>query len=224
MRINEISAFSESTDTPPERITAVDLINDPPSAEILRNADLVLIGGAGDYSVPQGGAWLERALDAMQSLYARRRPVFASCWGFQAVAAALGGSVVTDPKLAELGTLQLSLTEEGMRDPVFKSLGAKFLAHVGHQDTVIQLPEGAVRLASSTLGVNHAFCMPDAPMYCTQFHPELKRDLLIQRLNTYPEYTKFILGIPLDELIKTLQETPEANNLIRTFIHHVFGN
>ncbi|MCY3595809.1 MAG: type 1 glutamine amidotransferase, partial [Bacteroidetes bacterium] len=83
MRINEVAAFAESVDSPRERITAADLINDPPKPEALRKADLVLIGGAGDYSVPEGGEWLDRALDAMRLLYAKRKPVFASCWGFQ---------------------------------------------------------------------------------------------------------------------------------------------
>lgn len=224
MRVGEVAAFADCLDVTPEHINAIDLIYSPPSPELLRKSDMIIIGGAGDYSVPEGGPWLDRALDAMRSLHAKRKPVFASCWGFQAVAAALGGSVITDPKLAELGTLELSLTEAGLNDPIFCTLGPKFLAHVGHHDTVIRLPDGAIRLASTPLIENHAFCMPDAPIYCTQFHPELKRDLLIQRLMTYPEYPKFILGIPLEELIKTLRETPEANNLIRKFVDHVFGN
>lgn len=224
MRISEVAAFAESIDRLPEQITAVDLINEPPKPEALRHADMVLIGGAGDYSVPEGGEWLDRALDAMRLLYAKRKPVFASCWGFQAMAAALGGSVITDPQFAELGTLQLTLTSHGMNDPIFKGLGSPFWAHVGHHDTVVQLPEGAIHLAETPLVANHAFCMPDAPLYCTQFHSELKKDLLIQRLMTYPEYTRHILGIPVEGLVKTLRETPESNNLIREFVHHIFMN
>lgn len=224
MRINEVAAFAESIDSPRECINVADLIHDPPQPEALRKADLVLIGGAGDYSVPEGGEWLNRALDMMRVLYAKRKPVFASCWGFQAMAAALGGSVVTDPQLAELGTLQLTATSQGMNDPIFSSLGTVFWAHVGHQDTVVELPNGAVRLAETPLVANHAFCMPDAPLYCTQFHSELKKDLLIQRLMTYPEYTERILGIPVEELVKTLRETPKSNNLIREFVRHIFAN
>ena len=223
MRISEVTAFADALDCSPEQITAADLVNDPPSPEMLRSTDLVLIGGAGDYSVPEGGPWLDRALDAMRSLYAKRKPVFASCWGFQAMAAALGGLVVTDPQLAELGTLELSLTNEGEKDPIFSQLGTPFLAHVGHQDTVIRLPEGAVQLAGTPLVENHAFCMSDAPLYCTQFHSELKVPLLEQRLRAYPQYTESITGMSVDELIETLQETPEANNLIRRFVEHVFG-
>lgn len=223
MRAGEIAAFAESAGCPPECITPVNLIHDPPTLKDMYAADLVLIGGAGDYSVPEGGAWLDQALSTMHDLYAKRRPVFASCWGFQAMAAALGGSVITDPKFAELGTLPLSLTEEGKKDPVFRDLGASFRAHVGHHDTVVQLPEGAIRLASTPLVANHAFCMPDAPLYCTQFHSELKRDMLVQRLRTYPEYTQRILNITVDELVPTLQETPQSNQLIRKFIRHIFG-
>ncbi len=223
MRINEVAAFAESIGYPVQRLYRADLINDPPAPGALRDADLVLIGGAGDYSVPEGGEWLDRALDSMRSLYAKRKPVFASCWGFQAVAAALGGSVITDRQLGELGTLELSLTKAGIKDPIFSSLGNKFWAHVGHHDTVIQLPKGAVRLAETPLVANHAFRMPDSPLYCTQFHSELKMDLLRQRLRAYPEYCERIVGIPVDDLIKSLRETPEANNLIRQFIHHIFG-
>jgi len=223
MRINEIDAFAHSIDMIPDQIITADLIHTPPTVQALNDADLILIGGAGDYSVPEGGQWLEQALDTMRNLHANRKPVFASCWGFQAVAAALGGLVITDHSLAELGTIQLSLTPEGMNDPVFQELGTPFEAQVGHHDTVIQLPDHAIRLASTPLVKNHAFRMPDAPFYCTQFHPELTKDLLIQRLSTYPEYTELILGVPLEEMIETLRETPKANNLIRRFVLHVFG-
>ncbi|MCY3615348.1 MAG: type 1 glutamine amidotransferase [Bacteroidetes bacterium] len=223
MRISEVTAFSDALNCSPEQISAADLINDPPSPEMLRSADLVVIGGAGDYSVPEGGPWLNQALDAMYSLYAKRKPIFASCWGFQAMAAALGGLVITDPQLAELGTLELFLTDEGKKDPIFGKLGTPFLAHVGHQDTVVRLPEGAILLAGTPLVENHAFRMSDAPLYCTQFHSELKVPLLKQRLRAYPQYTEQIAGMPVDELIGTLQETPEANSLMRRFMNHVFG-
>ena len=77
------------------------------------------------------------------------KPTFASCWGFQALAKALGGSVVSDITRAELGTCELQLTQAGQRDPVFRQLGASFYAQVGHHDTVDVLPADAVPLARS---------------------------------------------------------------------------
>ncbi len=224
MRLNEVGAFAQAIDMTPDQINTADLIHSPPTRQALQCADIILIGGAGDYSVPEGGQWLDRALDTMRSLYAKRKPVFASCWGFQAMAEALGGSVLTESHLAELGTIQLTTTNEANTDPIFSYLAPKFWAHVGHHDTVIQLPEDAIRLASTSLVANHAFKMPDAPLYCTQFHSELTKELLIQRLSTYPEYTEHIVGVPLGEFIVTLQETPEANNLIRKFTQHIFDD
>jgi len=223
MRSNEVGAFANSIDMVPSQIITADLIHSPPTKQMINNADLILIGGAGDYSVPMGGQWLERALDTMRSLYDKRKPVFASCWGFQAMAKALGGSVLADSQFAELGTIELSVTPEGSDDSVFSYLAPKFWAHVGHHDTVIELPEKAVLLASTSLVANHAFKMSDAPLYCTQFHSELTKDLLIQRLSTYPEYTEHIVGIPLNEFVLTLRETPRANHLIRRFAQHIFG-
>ena len=68
------------------------------------------------------------------------KPAFASCWGFQALARALGGEVVTDLVRAEVGTFEIQLTAAGRSDPLFGPLGERFLAQLGHQDVVTRLP------------------------------------------------------------------------------------
>ena len=185
---------------------------------------MVLIGGAGDYSVPEGGAWLEAALDAMRELDTLSKPTFASCWGFQAMAAALGGEVITDDTLAEIGTLELALTKEGMNDPLFKEIGPTFLAHVGHHDTVSQLPPGTTCLAKTDLVANHAFRVDDKPIYCTQFHSELPVRVMRERVVNYPHYVERIAGMSVQKFMDSLQETPEANGLMRRFVSHVFAD
>ena len=71
--------------------------------------------------------WLDRALDSLRLVYDFRKPTFASCWGFQAMARALGGKVVKDLDRAEIGTHSLYLTEAGLADPaaVLKELGVE---------------------------------------------------------------------------------------------------
>ena len=185
---------------------------------------MVLIGGSGDYSVPKGGPWLAGALDTMRELHTLSKPTFASCWGFQAIAAALGGHVVADDQRAEIGTLPLHLTQAGQQDPIFETLGTPFLAHMGHHDTVDRLPPDAVCLARTDLVHNHAFCIEGKPIYCTQFHPELEVSDMMARLDIYPSYVERIAGIQLSEFKKLLANTPKANQLIRRFVNHVFAN
>jgi GMP synthase (glutamine-hydrolysing) len=219
---NEIECFSRALGCGQEQIHVFDLLTGAPRRAQVGAVDMVLLGGSGDYSVSKGGFWLEAALEAMRDLHAMHKPTFASCWGFQAMARALGGTVVADPDRAELGTEVLSLTTDGEKDPLFAPLGKQFPAHVGHQDTVDRLPDVAVLLASTSKVSNQAFRVRDAPIYCTQFHPELMVSDMTARLATYPEYVPAILGVSLDEFVAGLRETPEANGLLSRFVQQVF--
>ena len=136
MREHEVDCFATGFECPQTAIEVFDLLSGRPEQAILDRADVVLLGGSGDYSVAKGGPWLDDALETMRSLHQQAKPTFASCWGFQAMARAMGGRVVTDPARAEVGTYELELTQEGERDPVFGSLGSSFLAQVGHMDIV----------------------------------------------------------------------------------------
>lgn len=144
--------------------------------------------------------------------------MFASCWGFQALARALGGEVVHRSELAELGTVPAFLTDAGTDDPVFSIAGDRFLVHSGHEDTVLSLPPVARRLASSQRVENQAFKLVDLPVYATQFHPELRLAQYIERVDAYPWYVTRITGLSLERFRAGCSETPQANLLLRTFV------
>ena len=224
MREQEVGCFARALHAMPEQIRVHDLLRGAPTRVQLEAADVVLLGGSGDYSVAEGGPWLAPALEAMRDLHARSQPTFASCWGFQAMAKALGGEVVTDAQRAELGTLPVRLTPEGAKDPVFSPLDTVFYAQMGHQDIVDRLPPGAVRLASTDLVANQAFCFPGEPIYCTQFHPELNRQCMLERLQTYPRYVEKIVGMSIEAFSETLTDTPETEALLLRFLRLVFAD
>lgn len=223
MAQNEIESFARSLHCRLEQITAFDLLNPKYFHSALKQADVVLLGGSGDYSLARGGDWLEAALEMMRDLYELSKPTFASCWGFQAMARAMGGTVICDLERAELGSHPVFVTEAGRRDPVFGVMGDSFLSVMGHQDIVTVLPAEAVLLASSERVENQAFCFLDKPIYCTQFHPELLRDDLRKRMERYPEYVETIAGVSLEELMAASAETPDGARLLSRFIEIVFG-
>ena len=221
MRQHEVNCFGRFLRCSPAQIRVVDLLRQPPTAGELEAADVVLLGGSGDYSVAEGGPWLDSALESMRHLHAIATPTFASCWGFQAMAQALGGEVVKDLSRAEVGTYSIHLTPEGADDPVFGPLGPTFNAQLGHQDIVERLPPDAVLLASTQRVTNQAFRFEGRPIYCTQFHPELDRELLLDRLRTYPAYVEKIAGVPLAEFITTTRESYETQELLLRFVDEV---
>jgi GMP synthase (glutamine-hydrolysing) len=221
MREHEVACFQRCFRLPEGRIEVFDLLAGAPSAGQLDRADIVLLGGSGEHSVARGGPWLAGALDAMVGLYESGRPTFASCWGFQAMARALGGEVVTDHARAEVGTTWLELTEAGRRDPVFGPLGNRFQVQIGHEDIVTALPDAATCLASSAIVENQAFRIEGKPIYATQFHPELDRAGLVERISQYPSYLPLAGAATIQDLADMTPETPHTEGILHRFLEVV---
>ncbi len=188
--------------------------------ESLARRKAIFVGGSGDYSIARGGDWLENALRWMRVLAEIGRPTFASCFGFQAMSLALGGSVVNDLHRAELGTIDLRCTEEGLIDPLFGPLPEVFGGQAGHHDIVERIPDSAVLLAYAEKTHCQAFRLRDLPIYCTQFHPELDLPSLMLRLQNYPEYVEKIAGVSFDEFAGSCRETPESRDIFRRFLEY----
>lgn len=218
MRDQEVRCFARSLNCPVDDIAVVDFLTRGPARSELDAADVVLLGGSGHYSATGEGSWLERAFDALRELHHLSKPTFASCWGFQAMARALGGRCIHDPVCAELGTIELQLTDHGRSDPLFSSLPHKFCAHAGHEDHVVGLPPDAVLLASSERVRHQAFRFAGKSIYCTQFHPELDCRAMSERVAAYPEYVERIAAVPHQAFINSLRETPDASKLLPAFV------
>jgi GMP synthase (glutamine-hydrolysing) len=139
------------------------------------------------------------------------------------MARAMGGRVIHDLPHAEIGTISLHLTEAGKQDPLFSQLPPTFSAQAGHEDHVVELPPDAILLASSGVIAEQAYRFAEKPIYCTQFHPELDRAALLERVRAYPEYIERIAGISYDEFAARSRETPQANSLLRRFVVQNFG-
>ena len=223
MREQEVGCFARALHCDTTQITPWDILTSEPSDQELANYDMTLIGGSGDYSATSTEAWIEPILDLFRRIHQQNKPTFASCWGFQAMARAMGGTVVHDMSRAELGTRQVTLTDAGHDDPVFSSLAATFDAQMGHADRVDRLPEDAVLLASTNRVENQAYRFVDKPIYCTQFHPELNHDDLLGRLVQYPEYIERIAKMTYEEFCETVHDTPDTEQLLLRFVDEVFG-
>ncbi|EAQ79863.1 type 1 glutamine amidotransferase [Blastopirellula marina] len=223
MRSQEISCFANALACDAAQIEPFDLLAGSPSERHLAKINMVMIGGSGHYSVATDADWLQRAMAGLRRLVELEVPLFGSCWGFQALAKALGGQVTHDLEHAELGTHELFLTDAGRADPIFSALGARFPAYMGHEDRVIELPPGVQLLASSDLVPQQAFRVTGKPIYCTQFHPELTVETLLERVRAYPEYCEKIAGVPYEEFEATCVAAPESEGLLRAFRREYLG-
>ncbi|TWT31731.1 type 1 glutamine amidotransferase [Blastopirellula retiformator] len=224
MRTQEIGCFAQALQCDASQIEPFDLLQGAPSERHLAEIDMVMIGGSGHYSVASEGEWLEVALAGLRKIVELEVPMFGSCWGFQALARALGGRVIHDLQHAELGTHELFLTDAGKADPIFGQLSERFPAYMGHEDRVIELPPGVDLLASSKQVPQQAFRVHGKPVYCTQFHPELTVATLLERVRAYPEYCEKIAGVPYPEFEANYTDAAtETEGLLLAFRRQFLG-
>jgi GMP synthase-like glutamine amidotransferase len=100
--------------------------------------------------------------------------VLGVCLGVQLLAASLGARVYPG-QTPEIGLLPVALTAEGHDDPVFGGVSEELVTLQWHGDT-FDLPDGAVRLASSPAYENQAFRFERA--YGVQFHLEVSTEMV----------------------------------------------
>jgi GMP synthase (glutamine-hydrolysing) len=186
--------------------------------DVWKEYDIVMVGGSGDYGCVQNSEpWFLTFCDTLRSIVDHEKPMFCSCFGHQALASALGGEVVKDRSRAELGTLEVTLNDEGRADPLLGSLNDPFLAQFGHNDQVSRLPEGAVNMASTPRCEVQAYKLPGKPIYSTQFHPELSCVENQERAERYFEV--YDPGLADPKLLKKMFKPSEpASALIRRFV------
>ncbi|NNF59450.1 MAG: type 1 glutamine amidotransferase [Rhodothermaceae bacterium] len=215
----EQASFQTRCALRPEQFLLTNALRDDLTASLLDDADAVLIGGAGAYSVTHSYGWTQSLIDLCQACADRQVPLFGSCWGHQFIARAFGGHVVHDMDRAEMGTHEVDLTEAGMADPLFAPFPRRFAAQMGHQDRVAELPDGAVELARNDVAPFQAFRLADAPIYGTQFHSELDHEAERERLYAYRDhYPEMQVDDRFQETLASLRPTPDVDGLLERFL------
>ena len=135
-----------------------------PVAQILAKKPKAIILSGGPSSVYAPGA---PTIDP--TLFDHNLPVFGICYGFQAMAAALGG-VVSQTGKSEFG--RTSMTHDGS-SRLLADLDQEFRVWMSHGDSVTQVPAGFSSTASTEDTPIVAFESSDALLAGVQFHPEV---------------------------------------------------
>lgn len=144
-------------------------------------------------------------------------PFFGACSGNGLLGKYCGARI--SKKYSEpIGSINVSLTEEGANDLLLKGLPTTFSVLVGHKEACDDIPPGAVLLGSSQTCPVQMFKVKKN-IYATQFHPEADAHEFILRIRTYRNYGYFAPE-EADGLIRAIRSTntPIAMEILRRFV------
>ena len=151
-RVREANVFSEIV---PSSITAAEVTAKAPSA-------IILSGGP-------SSVYAENAPTVDAAIFSLGIPVFGICYGFQAMAAALGG-VVSRTGKSEFGRTETTVQPSSK---LFAGLPAQQKVWMSHGDAVTQAPAGFTVSAVTEDTPIAAFEDATGKLAGVQFHPEV---------------------------------------------------
>ena len=134
-----------------------------PVAEMLSKNPKAIILSGGPSSVYAEGA---PTLDP--SIFDHNIPIFGICYGFQAMASALGGTVTHTGK-SEFGRTAMQHRPDSK---LLKDLPFEFNVWMSHGDSVTEVPAGFVGTAKTAETPIVAYENHDGKLAGVQFHPE----------------------------------------------------
>ena len=221
--LEELDEFVRYSGLEVEQFTVLNAFATPQfPTDCIAGYEALFVGGSSDASVtqPDRFPFVENIKGLLLHCLNKSIPVFASCFGFQAVVEALGGRVIVDEPNMEMGTYVIRLTEAAADDPLLHDVPSEFWAVSGHKERAIVLPESAVLMAHSDRCPYHALRMAGKPFYGFQFHPEINPSDLATRITRYQH--RYLEGDgALAEVLSNLQDTSIANQLIRKFVDRI---
>jgi GMP synthase (glutamine-hydrolysing) len=123
------------------------------------------------YHTSQRLPWIKQLKNWILTARYSNSPVLGIGFGFQIIAEAFGGKVITNPEGQILKTSFIHLTPSGIHDPLFKNTGISFESYLNHSRHVSFIPPEIEVLATNTTAKMMA--IRSNKIYGIQFHPEI---------------------------------------------------
>lgn len=175
--------------------------------------DGVIVTGS-PASVHDADPWVGRLQDLIRSIYAARIPMFGACYGHQAIAMALGGTVGPNPAGWVFGLTQSTLTEP---PEWMAGLPRSFAQYGAHIEAVTHLPERARVLSTSDACTITGFHI-GTRVYTTQNHPEMAADFIAALVAEYHDKLPDGVGEAAKaSLTHDVDRAPYAQTIARFF-------
>ena len=184
--------------------------------------DGLLITGS-PRSLVEPEPWMDDAAAFVRKAASAGVPVLGVCFGHQLLGYAYGGRVRMNPNGWEVGTVEVDLTDEGRRDPLFDGLPARLRVNQSHRDEVWELGETR-RLASGAHTPNQSLAAGEH-VRGVQFHPEMNGVVIRRLINhrraiLHADVLQRGRAVTVDGLLAEAADTPDAEKVLQNFARH----
>lgn len=165
-------------------------------------------------SVFENEGWIRRLMELIRVLHKLRKRTVGICFGHQAIAAALNGTVVRHPEGWGVGVHRYEILRTShLADGIERE---SVSLPCCHQDQVVELPPTAERTLTSEFCKNAGFVIGDY-MLAIQPHPEFT----VQYLECILRAIEHRVGVRTEAAIASLQHATD-NSVIADFIARFF--
>lgn len=184
------SVFSEHSDRFEYINGLVEFEKLPQKLEELNQYSCVIIGGSGEADISQIDKQPQfklaiKPLSHLVSLMVKNDfPLFSICLGHQLLCYTLGSDVKKEH--GEIGSVTLSLTDEGQYNILLRSLPKEIVVQHAHKDSVLSLPKEATLLATNSTCPIQLIKVKEN-IYGAQFHAEMTEKEYVERHELYAQ-------------------------------------
>lgn len=222
VREEEHASFAAYSGLEPQQIEVLNVFDTPEFQEtVADDYDALFVGGASEANVLKTDEFpfVDNCKALLGHCAETSKPVFASCFGFQLAVLALGGEILHKDDDFEMGTLPILLTDHSLDDPLFRDVPNGFAAVSVHRQYAADLPSSCEVIAYTSQCI-HVLRVKGKPFWAFQFHPEVDKRTLVERLTHYKAHYTDGDG-HLDRVLNSAVETPDSNQLVAKFVDRV---
>lgn len=178
---------------------------------------LVVMGGPQQAYDDSSAPWLRATKDLLRRAVAESVPTLGICLGGQLLAEATGGRVAKGAEGVEAGARLVAKRDAAWDDDLFADVPFTPTVVQWHEDAIVDLPPGAVHLASSPRYANQAFRIGNRA-WGLQFHIETPAEMVRHWGAEYGEAVEQAGLDPVALAERAVEELPEVEACWRPVI------
>lgn len=197
----------------PDWVCSVYSVKDAEFPEDIRDYDGFIVTGS-PASVHGDDPWIADLFALLRNIVAAKTPMFGACFGHQAIALALGGSVGRNPEGWVHGLAQV---ESVVELPFLPETPKNFGTYASHIEQVLKLPAGAAVVARGP-GCEIGGYALGRHVFTTQYHPEMTDEFIADLVEETVDYVgEDVTEMARESLKNTADREFLGNQMVRFF-------